>query len=132
MRPKKKSKKNDIENENNDDDVSDFEDDEEEPLPDDLEESDDDDDDETENIPDDDETEGDKMLRFWKARSRKLRHEMAISAWMCSPVAKIMEDAKENHNGDERDAVTILLKQWFCQEVNLFDCCLLVVYFVLF
>jgi hypothetical protein len=101
--------KNDIENENNDDEVSDFEDDEEEPLPEDLEESDDDDEDETDDIPDDDETKGDKMLRFWKARSRKLRHEMAISAWMCSPVAKIMEDAKENHNGDERDAVRILV-----------------------
>jgi hypothetical protein len=46
-----------------------------------------------------------------------LRHELAISAWMCSPVEKIMLDAKEHHTGAERDATTMVFKKWFCQEV---------------
>ena len=66
------------------------------------------------------ETEGDKIVKYWGARSKKLRHELAISAWMCSPVEKIMEDAKDNHNGAERDATTSLFKKWFCHDVSLF------------
>jgi hypothetical protein len=119
-------KQNDSDNEDYDD-ASDFEEEDEGALPDDLEESDDESHDEMAKQQDN-ETEGDKMLRFWKARSRKLRHGLAISAWMCSPVAKIMEDAKDNHNGNERDATTMLLKQWCCQEVILYAICLIVVY----
>jgi hypothetical protein len=103
------------------DDEDDFVDEDDLPLPDDLKESDDDssDDEEIE----EGETEGVRIINFWKARSKKLRHGMAISAWMCSPVDKIMQDAKEHHTGLERDATTELFKKWFCHEVQvcLFD-----------
>ena len=39
---------------------------------------------------------------------------------MCSPVEEIMQDAKDNHTGQERDAVTSLFKKWFCNEVSFF------------
>ena len=105
------------------DDTSDLDDDE---LPDDLYESDiedivstslnHDDDNETE-AETETETEGSKIIKFWKARSKKLRHDLSIAAWMCSPVEQIMSDAKDNHNGEERDATTSMFKKWFCQQV---------------
>jgi hypothetical protein len=108
-------KKDDDNNDDEDDDDC-FNDEDDEPLPDDLQESDDDDSSVEELV--EDSNEGEKIIHFWKMRSKKLRHEMAIAAWMCSPVEKIMQDAKEHHNGEERETTTALLKKWYCQETQ--------------
>ena len=108
------------------DDTSDFKEDE---LPDDLYESDieddvntslnHDNDNETESEPETEtETEVSNIIKFWKARSKKLRHDLSIAAWMCSPVDQIMNDAKDNHNGEESNASTAMFKKWFCQQVG--------------
>ena len=114
-----------IEKEDNEDteyddynDGSDSETEEEEDLPDDFEKSDTES--ITEDVSDSDETEADKILRFWQLRSKKLKHDLSIAGWMCSPVEEIMQDAKDNHTGQERDAVTSLFKKWFCNEVSIF------------
>ena len=105
------------------DETSDFDENE---LPDDLGESDVEDviqnslnhDDDTVDITEAEaETEGSRIIKSWNSRSKKLRHELAIAAWMCSPVEQIMMDARDNHNGAERDATTTIFKKWFCQQV---------------
>ena len=99
------------------DDEIELETEEDDELPDDFEKSDD------ESVASlhsgSEETEADKILRFWHLRSKKLRHDLSIAGWMCSPVEEIMQDAKEHHTGTERDAVTSLFKKWFCHEVRL-------------
>ena len=122
----------------NEDDTNSIDDsdlDEEEQLPDDLEQSDEEGAD-IRTAPDEDEatememeTEGDKIIKFWNNRSKKLRHDLAIAAWMCSPVEKILEDAKENHTGEERDATTSMFKKWFCHNVRYYGSLSVYIYF---
>jgi hypothetical protein len=56
---------------------------------------------------------GTVLEKTWLKRSQALRHDVAISAWMCSPIAEVMADCKENHTGEHRLAVTRLLRRWF-------------------
>jgi hypothetical protein len=99
------NKKDNNENEMSDDEEDD---DDEEPLPDDQSESDDD-----ESVVDYlDNRESARIMKSWEKRSKKLRHDMAIAGWMCSPIEEIMEDAKENHDGEHRNATTRVLKIW--------------------
>jgi hypothetical protein len=75
----------------------------------------------------DDETKGDTMLEVLEGKKSQTRSHNGKYLLKCSPVAKIMEDTKDNHNGDKREATTLLLKHWFSQELNMysmFDCCL--------
>jgi hypothetical protein len=76
-----------FEENDNDDDNDDFVDKDDLPLPDDLKESNDDSSDDKDDK--EGETEGVKIINFWKARSKKLCHGMVISAWMCSPVKQL-------------------------------------------
>ena len=61
----------------------------------------------------DDEKCGTILESAWKKRSKALRHDVAISAWMCCPLQEVMADCKNNHTGEHRLAVTRLLRRWF-------------------
>jgi hypothetical protein len=66
-------------------------------------------------------TVGSKMITFWNKRKIKLVSDVAITAWMVSPMPEIMDDVKQ-HSGDDRNAVERLIKKWFSVTVsNLFS-----------
>jgi hypothetical protein len=39
---------------------------------------------------------GGKMLEFWNVRKKKLISDVAITAWMVSPIPEIMEDVEQH------------------------------------
>lgn len=86
-----------------------------------LQKCDDDDmesDDETVDILDDDKKCGTILEKAWIRRSKALRTDVAIAGWMCSPHPEIMDDCSKHHEGEHKNAVTRLLKKWFCQDVS--------------
>lgn len=103
-----------------DDDDSDDDDEssEEGDLEDDISD-DDDDNSESNNNNNKDERCGTVFENSWNKRSKALSHDVAISAWMCSPIPEVMADCKENHTGEHRMAVTRLLRKWFSHRVSL-------------
>jgi hypothetical protein len=76
-----------------------------------------DDDDSTLSEDEDDDTLGSKMIAFWNSRKKKLISDVAITAWMVSPLPEIMEDVK-THDGEDRNAVERLIKKWFSITVS--------------
>jgi hypothetical protein len=55
---------------------------------------------------------GNKMITFWDKRKQKLISDVAVTAWMVSPLPEIREDVK-NHIGEHRNAVERVIKKWF-------------------
>jgi hypothetical protein len=103
-----------------DDKASDDEDEEpeEKRLIDDMESDDDTIDEEAEDNEPEDNRCGSVMERAWVKRSKALRTDIAISGWMCSPHAEVMEDCKANNKGEHRIAVTRLLRKWYSHLVS--------------
>ena len=60
-------------------------------------------------------TQGSKIKTYWEKRSKHLRHDIAIAAWICSPISEVMEDAK-SYDGKHHDAVERILRKWFIKE----------------
>jgi hypothetical protein len=56
-------------------------------------------------------TQGQYVKLYWEKRSKYLRHDVAIAAWMCSPYAEIKEDVK-NYDGTHMEAVERVLRKW--------------------
>lgn len=93
-------------------------------------ESDDDSDNDSiaDDLPDDDEvptvlepTQGMAVMASWEKRSKLLRHDVAITAWVCSPIDAVMKDAMENIKAIHIDAVNRVIKKWFITEKHSVD-----------
>ena len=61
---------------------------------------------------------GDKLLKAWEKRLKKLEHDMAITGWMVSPLEECREDAQKNHQGFHRGAVERLIRKMFGPEAE--------------
>jgi hypothetical protein len=58
------------------------------------------------------------MKRAWLHRRNSLVHSYSVAGWMVSPVEEIMEDAKEDHTGDDIRVVEQLLMKLFPQDTS--------------
>lgn len=56
-------------------------------------------------------TQGQQIKLYWDKRSKHLRHDIAIVAWMCSPIPDVMDDAKL-YGASELMAVERVLMKW--------------------
>lgn len=72
---------------------------------------------------DETETLGDKFVKLWQHRKKKLVHDLSICGWMLSPFGVVMLDAYHNHDGEHRDAVERQLKKWYFHTVSLIVVC---------
>lgn len=60
-------------------------------------------------------TQGQYVKSYWEKRSKHLRHDVAIAAWMCSPIPAVMEDVK-TYNAAHMDAVERVIRKWICNQ----------------
>jgi hypothetical protein len=60
-------------------------------------------------------TQGQQIKLYWEKRSKHLRHDIAIAAWVCSPIPEVMDDAK-TYARDEMDAVERVLRKWIISD----------------
>jgi hypothetical protein len=56
-------------------------------------------------------THGQQIKSYWEKRSKHLRHDIAIAAWICSPIPEVMEDSKL-YGAAEVDAVERVIQKW--------------------
>ena len=61
-------------------------------------------------------TQGMAVKAFWEKRSKHLCHDVAIAAWVCSPIEAVMLDVSENIRGVHMDAVNRVLDKWIVSE----------------
>lgn len=61
---------------------------------------------------------GDKVEEIWMKRRVNLAHDVAVAAWLVSPIPWVRKDV-EQHSGVDRNRCENLFKQWFGHEVSI-------------
>lgn len=63
---------------------------------------------------------GERVVKKWELRQKKLSHDVAVAGWMLSPSPEVMRDVKDNHDGYHRNTVESVLKKWILFDVSIF------------
>jgi hypothetical protein len=61
---------------------------------------------------------GAHVMASWRNRCESMINDLAIAAWMLSPVPEIRQDVKDNMKGEHKDALERVLVNWFRHEVG--------------
>jgi hypothetical protein len=59
---------------------------------------------------------GSRMLMAWEKRRKNLVTDFSVTGWMLCPMEEVMDDVKENHNGEDRNAVERVIIKLFGQD----------------